>query len=174
MNPHMCGCRPRSQTSALPLTGTEVSNTSTNPVCDKDTDPDLAPAAAQAHTMPGTRWQHMLLRSVGSTALGHQEICMWRPRSWESLWPLGATQAVEISPETVVGPQTQTCPWQQSRPGCHHGPRRHCRSPRSAWPKWQHVPQTQTCPQVAAQTPGIHSALYGNRSQLYQHGPCLW
>lgn len=110
---------------------------------------------------------------ISSTALGHQEICMWRPRSWESLWPLGATQAVEISPETVVGPQTQTCPWQQSRPGCHHGPRRHCRSPRSAWPsgsmspKHKHAPRWQPRPQESTQPYMVTGANYTNTDPVY-------
>lgn len=65
--------------------------------CGRATDTDMAPGSSlgpfDTLVLSGIICYSGLYGSGSSTALGHQDNHKWRPRSWESVWFLAATQA---------------------------------------------------------------------------------
>lgn len=95
---HGLRCGFRSQASALPLMATGILGICAGPVCSSVRDPDMALATAQVPMMP---WPQVTVHITQvCMALGHRDGNSWRPRSWDSVWPLEATPASKDSTST--------------------------------------------------------------------------
>lgn len=97
---HGLRCGLRSQASALPLMATGALGICAGPVCSRVGDPDMALATAQAPLMPWPQSQCMLLRSVW--LLGIRKAIGGGPDPG-TLWPLEATQAIDINTDSDSG-----------------------------------------------------------------------
>lgn len=177
--PHGHRMHSRSLALAWPLMVSEATDINTDPGCNKTTDHIWSLAATLVWMIPLPQLIALATQiSVALAAALPSKTNMVTDSSLDPGFPCdlrchhGSGSLTQTL--TVIGPWAQVCPWHQPEPGCHHGPRWQCRTPRLAWlSQQQHIRQTQTWPQLGARTTGFRMTLSDKKSQKYQHRPLL-